>query len=311
MKRHLRRLGHAGKGQQQYRQHGYCSADAAQADKLVQLQYLLAGKHQQGDGKGQAAQQVHDYLAERVIDGFLGTGVANQGKGADRGDFPGAEQPAEIVGEDDGEHRREEEEHDCEEHRSAVLAVWGVGLWVGGQRGVGIRMLLEVFHIAEGVDADATADDANDQRHNHRQAVDVKVALCLDRMEAKLECYYDSNLGNRQNSGQRLAVFDAFGQDIDADNHIDAEQDVADGRGADGRGDSRASTRSARAARTVAKQRAFPGAVAEIAHGQPDTAQHNQDSRHHNYGIAALVVAHQQQQAGRQQREQHQKANIQ
>ena len=138
---------------------GLGDADLQELEERQRVE--LDGHDVQSRQEGDAAQQVHDDLAEGVLDGLLGTGEADEEEGAHRGDLPAGEQPQHVVREHDEEHGRQKDEHEGEERRPAVLRAFRL-------------VRLEVFHVTESVHADAGADDADDERHEQRQRVEVQ-----------------------------------------------------------------------------------------------------------------------------------------
>ena len=70
--------------------------------------------------EGQPAGQVHHQRPERIALGFFGLRVADQQERAQRGDFPEQEQPDQVIGENEAEHRAHEDEQQREEERTPV-----------------------------------------------------------------------------------------------------------------------------------------------------------------------------------------------
>ena len=124
-------------------------------------------RHEEAD----AAKQVHDDLAERVGDGLVRSRVGDEQERAGGRDFPAREHPCHVVGEHDDVHGRQEQEHEREERRTAVLAL---------QPRPSGSMLLEVHHVPERIHADAAADDADDERHDDGERVDVEARFNMD-----------------------------------------------------------------------------------------------------------------------------------
>lgn len=111
---------------------------------------LREGRERDGDLEGDAAEHVHDDLAECVVDGLFGLREADKQERAQRGDFPSRVDPRHVVGKHDVIHGRKEGEHEREEPGTAILLV--------------SMMALEVLHVAERIHADTGTDGSDDER---------------------------------------------------------------------------------------------------------------------------------------------------
>ena len=210
MERHLSRLGDAGERQRHRRQGGKRRSHDTDGDELHERERV----HSQRDGeqrhqKADAASQVHDDLAKRVVDGLRRFGVTDEQKRAHRGDFPAGEHPQQVVGEHDDVHGGEEQEHEGEKLRTAIL-------------GIGRLVRLEIFHIAKGVDADAAADDADDERGHQREAVQVQTILHFHAMgDEHVEHQRAHDLHNGKHACQHVLILHAKAQDHCGDDQAD------------------------------------------------------------------------------------------
>ena len=213
-------LGEAGERERRDRQHDHAGVGDADLQELEERQRVeLDGHDVQGRQEGDAAQQVHDNLAEGVLDGLLGTGEADEEEGAHRGDLPAGEQPQHVVREHDEEHGRQKDEHEGEERRPAVLRAFRL-------------VRLEVFHVTESVHADAGADDADDKRHEQRQRVEVQPFGHEDVVgETELEHKRADHLDGCEHASPQVLVLNAEVQDGGSDEHADGHADVVDHRG--------------------------------------------------------------------------------
>ncbi len=113
----------------------------------------------------EAAQHVHDDLAECVVDGFFGLREADEQERAQRGDFPKPCKSNRLSGKHNVVHGGKEREHEREEPRTAVFLL-GV-------------MRLEIFHVAKRVHANARANDTQDEHHNDAERIDMHLAFEL------------------------------------------------------------------------------------------------------------------------------------
>jgi len=84
--------------------------------------------------------------------------VADEGKGAERGQLPEEVGPEDVVRGHQAVHGPEEEDQEEEEPPLA--------------RASQVQMLLVGLHVGQGEDADERADDGDDQDHDERQAID-------------------------------------------------------------------------------------------------------------------------------------------
>ena len=101
VERHLRRFSHARKAQAREREHHERRRERADDDEVEEIDGVELEHHEEERSqKGDAADHVHDDLAECVRDRFLSAGVANEEEGTDRGDLPTSIEPDEIVAEE-------------------------------------------------------------------------------------------------------------------------------------------------------------------------------------------------------------------
>ena len=107
-----------------------------------------------GQRERQSAGQVHDQRPPCVAQCLIRLRVADQQERAQGGDFPKQEQPGQVVGENQAEHRSHEDEQQRKEQRPPVLHLR-----------VGDFMVLP--HVTHGIDADTAAHQTIDQRHDH------------------------------------------------------------------------------------------------------------------------------------------------
>ena len=210
MERHLSGLRDARQAEAGKREDHQRGGNRAEHDEVSEVDALeVDGQVIQRAQECDAAHQVHDDLAERVVDGFIGFREADEQKRAQRGYFPGGEQPHQVVEENDAVHGGEEHEHQREKRGPAV-----------GLLGIGVMDAeVEIVHVADGVHADARADDADDQRHDERERIKVKRFIaCKAVREAELVEQGSRKLDNRQNNSGDVLVFDAKADDDNADN---------------------------------------------------------------------------------------------
>ena len=121
MERHLRCFGHARKAQAREREYHERRRERADDDEVEEIDGVEFEHHEEERSqKSDAADHVHDDLAECVRDRFLSAGIANKEEGTNRGDLPTSIEPDEIVAEDDRIHRCKEDEHEREEARSSM-----------------------------------------------------------------------------------------------------------------------------------------------------------------------------------------------
>ena len=273
---HLRGLREPGEGERRDRQRdegGVLNADLQELEQRQRAQ--LDGADVQCAEEGDAADEVHDDLTEGVSHGLLGAGVADEEERAHRGDLPAGEQPHHVVREHDEEHRREEGEHEGEEHRAAILRAFGL---VG----------LEVLHVAEGVHADARADDADDERHEQRQRVEVEPLRDGQAVgERELEHERARHLDGGEHAGRHVLMTDAEEEDGRGDEHAHDHADVVDRGRVEIEGDPRG---------------------AQVGDDQPYRSDPDDERRGHDDGVSHAVVAHREQHARHDEREEDQKA---
>ena len=220
VERHLRRLGNAREREGGDGEHGDLRDQLPHRQKLGERE-RPHGEHadEQADQKRDAAEQVHDDLAERVADGLLGARVGDEEERAQRRDLPAGEQPRHVVGEDDDVHGGEEDEHQREEGRTAI------------ERALGL-MRLEILHVAERVDADRGADDADDEHHEQRQLVVVQRSGDLDAVsEVQLEDERADQLHDGEDDREGVFVLRAEADHRDGDDDADDRAYAVDYRG--------------------------------------------------------------------------------
>ena len=170
----------------------------------------------EGDEEPDAAKQIHDDLTECVVDGFICTRVADKQERADGRDLPAGEHPHHVVREHDDEHRREEQEHEREERGAPVLGTF----WLMG---------LEIDHVSEGVHADAAADDADDERHDDRQRINVETGRLMHSM-SKTELVHERpyHLYYCKSGGKLVLVLDAKRNDDGGDSNAYCRANIID-----------------------------------------------------------------------------------
>ena len=210
---HLRCLGHTRESQAGDGQDDHDGSQGADLQELSEGQGLKTDcAIVEGADECDAAQDVHDDLAEGIADGLFGLGVADEQERAHGGDFPGGEHPGHVVAEHDCEHRTQEQEHDREEDGAAVALV--------------SMLCLEVFHIPDRIDADAGTHDADDECHDQGQGVHVQAGLDLDAMsEGEFEHQGCRKLGDAQYQGDDVPVANGVSDDDHADSDADQGAD--------------------------------------------------------------------------------------
>ena len=227
VERHLRRLRETRERQATERdgdELGVRSAldDEALERERAEVEHGQVKRHEERD----AADEVHDNLAEGVADGFFGARVGDEQERAGRRDLPPCEHPRHIVREHDDEHRREEQEHEREERRTAVLALQFAQTV---SFAVLVDVLLEVHHVAKRINADPAADDADDQRHDDRQRIDVEARHDMRVMgEAELEDHVACDLYRCQGDDEVVLVFHAEPDDHTGERNAHRATDVVD-----------------------------------------------------------------------------------
>ena len=241
-KRQLGRFGQRRKGQQRHGDGGAGGDDVRQLHRAVHHRHI-----DDADGKAEAAEQVHPQRAEAVVDGFLGTGVADEQEGDDAGDLPEEVHPDKVFREDEAEHRGQEQEQHREKEPAAVF-VFGVVRVVG-------------FHVADGIDADKPAHERRDQAQKHRQAVQPHMGGLFHRV-GDLGPGDEQRLPRRQQNDRVFAVADGQRDDERHEHELAAEHGQVDILGS--------------GALRVERHR-LPAA------GQP-AAEHGQGQRHHAAG---------------------------
>ncbi len=88
-------------------------------------------------------------------------------------------------------------------------------------------MRLEVLHVAQGVDADAAADDPDDERHEQRKGVEVEPFGHRDAVrEGELEHQRAHHLHGGQHARPHVPVTDAVVQDGRGHQHAHGRADV-------------------------------------------------------------------------------------
>ena len=128
-------------------------------DQRLEIQVVcLPVKPENRQGETQAPGQIHHQRPPRVSPRLLRLRVADQQERAQGGDFPKEEQPGQIVREDQSEHRPHEHEQQREKQ----------GPPVGN---IPVRQGVVFAHVTHRVKTDAAAQQAVDQRHDHRKLV--------------------------------------------------------------------------------------------------------------------------------------------
>ena len=153
-KRQLRRFGEPGEADEHrghHRQRGTGFEQDIQFNGARRCGLLH--QPEDGQGKGQATKGVQAQGAEGVAGGLFRARIADEQEGRQGGDFPAQEDPHQIIGQNDAEHAGKEKE-EYEEEAAATVTHLGV-------------MMVIILHVAEGIDADRRADDADDQHHDH------------------------------------------------------------------------------------------------------------------------------------------------
>jgi hypothetical protein len=163
-----------------------------------------------GHREGESAGQVHHQRPQRVALRLVSLRVADQQERAERGDFPKEEQPHQVVGENEAEHRAHEDEQQREEKRTPV-------------RNVAMRHGVVFAHVAQRVNADAAAHQAVDQGHDHGELVHEQILRHLQMLALRyLEPNHQPRLGQRQRHDQR--AFRAHTDVNDENAHPDLDE---------------------------------------------------------------------------------------
>ena len=163
-----------------------------------------------GQRESKPAGQVHDQRPQRIALGLLGLRVADQQERAERGDFPKEEQPHQVVGENEAEHRAHENEQQRKEKRTPV-------------RNVAMRHRVVFAHVAQRVNTDAAAHQAVDQGHDHGELVHEQILHHLQMLALRyLEPNHQTRLGQRQRHDQR--AFRAHTDVNDENAHPDLDE---------------------------------------------------------------------------------------
>ena len=228
VERHLCGLGERGERQQNDRHHQQRGLRGAGAGKVDHARdghrQLVEVQEHKTRQKRDAAQHVKDDLGKGVFDGLGRARVANHEERANGGDFPAAEQPLQVVARHDDEHGREEQEHKRQELRATV------GRGLPAQRCLVLVVGLEVLHVAQGVHANQTADDADGKHHNHAHVVQIE----RRRRDGLGRGQRHGGKGERahqlhyaKHGGKHALIFVCVVQDDGAQDHID---DGADDR---------------------------------------------------------------------------------
>ena len=223
VERHLRGLRHAGECEQGHRQNEYASRGGVGNGRVrggfqenaEQARLALKAKPKNCCLECEAAQHVHDDLAERVVDGLFGLREADEQERAQRGDFPSRVNPAQVIGKHDVIHCGKERKHEGEEPRTAVFLLG--------------MMCLEVFHVAKRVHADTRADDADDEHHDDAERVDMHLAFELHlALNIVFKPQRGKNLANCQHERQHAAILHRVAHDVQANRDIDENIDYGE-----------------------------------------------------------------------------------
>ena len=93
-------------------------------------------------------------------------------------------------------------------------------------------MLLEVFHVPQGVHANARTDDTDDERHDNGEFVDAHLG---GELMAGQDGYFQPNrhhkLHQSQSERQHAFVADRVGKNEDTDGYFDQEIDDSQNAG--------------------------------------------------------------------------------
>ena len=220
VERHLRRLRHAGEREQGHGQNEHAGRDGVGDGRVrssfqkhaEQARLALKTKPENCRLEREAAQHVHDDLAECIVDGFFGLREADEQERAQRSDFPGCVNPTQVVGKHNVVHGGKEREHEREEPRTAVFLL-GV-------------MRLEIFHVAKRVHANARADDTQDEHHDDAERIDMHLAFELHlALNIVFKPQRGKNLANCQHERQHAAILHRVAHDVQANRDIDDDID--------------------------------------------------------------------------------------
>ena len=159
------------------------------------LQFDAAGfpvKPHNRQRESQPAGQVHHQCQQRISLGLLRLRVTDQQERTQRGDFPKEEQPHEVVGENQAEHRAHENKEQREEKRPAV-------------RDVTMRHFVVFPHVTQRIKADAATDQAVDQGHDDGELVHEQILRHLQMCAGgEFKPDHQSCLSQHQQYNQRL-----------------------------------------------------------------------------------------------------------
>ena len=222
MERHLRGLGKGSQRQQNDRHHQQRGSRGAGLGKSDHAgdghRHAVEVQEHKARQKRDAAQHVEDNLGKGVFDGLGRACVANHEERAHGGNFPAAEQPLQVVARHDDEHGREEQEHKRQELRATV------GRGLPAQRGLVLVVSLEILHVAQGIHADQTADDADGKHHDHAHVVQVERrggdGLGRGQRHGR-KGDRTHQLHHAKHCGERVPIFARVVQDDGAQNHVD------------------------------------------------------------------------------------------
>ena len=152
----------------------------------------LPVKPDDGQRESQPAGQVHHQRPQRVALRLLGLRVTDQQERAERGDFPEQEQPHQVVGENEAEHRAHEDEQQREEKRTPV-------------RNVAMGHLVVFAHVAQRIKADAAAHHAVDQGHDDGELVHEQILRHLQmRAGGQFKPDHQPRLRQREQHDQQM-----------------------------------------------------------------------------------------------------------
>ena len=209
VERHLRRLRHAGEREQRHGQNEHAGRGGIGDGRIrggfqehaEQARLALKAKPENCRLECEAAQHVHDDLAERIVDSLFGLREADEQERAQRGDFPSRVNPAQVIGKHNVVHRRKEREHEREEPRAAVFLLG--------------MMRLKIFHVAKRVHANARADDAQDEHHDDAERVNMHLAFELHlALNIVFKPQRGKNLANCQHERQHAAILHRVAHDV-------------------------------------------------------------------------------------------------
>ncbi|OPY03904.1 MAG: hypothetical protein A4E66_02653 [Syntrophus sp. PtaB.Bin001] len=143
------------------------------------------------DGENQTSQQIHFQGPEHAFHRRLVVSITDQQGRADCGYLPEKEEPDEIIGKNDAEHGRKEEVDQESEIPASVFHF--------------LVMLMIFRKIADRIETDGAADNADNQRHDDGKLIDEQAVLDLQGTAGgELEVDHDHRLDNDEQHGEIL-----------------------------------------------------------------------------------------------------------